>query len=319
MKARFRPRVGRWLSGWAFLLLGGSGVNDSLAGMMTVDFTAQPGQRFVADVRGEAVPAGVHVAVGALAGPLPQQISCAAVGVLWQPFAETLTRSLASQAGRFSAAAARDRPEFSQQKIYLLIRQTAGGEVPRADASNVLAWGLYSSHEAAWLFPDAEALAPGNATLITSSEVDEAWGGQVSARALELGLVPPTAAAAYATWAGECFAEVGSVGAGPLADPDQDGLANAWECLYGTSPWKANASPLAVIPGAQGIGLSFPRNAMLPAGYEQVEMSSTLTSWVVPEGDSFSMFGEAGAVRYYFPRAARGPRLFLRLVLPWLR
>lgn len=286
--------------------------------MIAVDYTAQPGQRVVADGQGQAVPPGVRVSVGRLTGPLPREVSCAAVGALWQSFAETLTRSLANQAGRFTAAAARDEPEFSQQKIYLFIRQTAGGAVPRADAANVLAWGLFSSGAAGWVFPDAEALAPGNATLITSSEVSEAWGGRLSASALELGAVP-SAAAAYAAWAGELFGAAGAARAGALADPDGDGLANAWECLYGTHPLLSNGNVLMLEVEAGGVRLTFPRRAALPPGYEQVEVSADLVHWGAAPTGSLECFEVAGAARYFFPGEVLGKRSFFRLALPWLR
>ncbi len=303
----------------AWLVLGCHGVSCAEAGMMTVDFMAQPGQRLVVDGAGKAVSAGVHVWVGGLEGPLPTVVSCEAVSLLWQPFAGTVTRSLGNQPGRFSAAASREAPELSFQKMYLFIRETVGGAAPQADGANVVAWGLYSSGAAGWVFPDAEALAPGNATMINSSEVSEAWGGRVSANSLQLVAVGPSAAGAYAVWARGVFGEVGTERSAPLADPDRDGLANAWECFYGTSPLVAEGSPLTFFVEGRGMGLRFPQNAALPGGFVQVEVSDRLTGWAVPGAEEFSVVAEGGGMRYFFPEAGVRERFFVRLALPWLR
>jgi hypothetical protein len=287
---------------------------------MTVDFTAQPGQRSVANASGSAVPAGTFVWVGAVAddAQIVTSLSYATLRSLWLPFASTLTRTLGGEAGRFSASISGDEPDLSLRKIYLLVQQTTDGLAPTVDGSNVSQWGLYSSSLNAWRFPDNDNLPPGNATLITSSQVNQVWMGSITTNTLQLAL-QPTPAAAYAAWVSVAFAAYPNADASAQGDPDHDGLSNALECLFDTLPMTSNASVYRLVKESVGVTFRFPRNTSLPAGYERLEISTTLTGWAAPAAAQFTRSAVGNEVLFSFPLADNGSRLFFRLVLPWVQ
>ncbi len=71
----------------------------------------------------------------------------------------------------------------------------------------------------------------------------------------------------------------------PLAEevPDHDGIPNALEYLFGTSPTQTGPNPLAMrvetIGGTRYFKLVFPRRAGLPEGY-RFECSPDLKTWI---------------------------------------
>ncbi len=286
---------------------------------MTVDFTAQPGQRYVANASSVAVPAGAFVWVGAIMddAQVSAGISYVTLRSLWLPFASTLTRTLGGEAGRFSASISRDEPDLSLRKIYLFVQQTTDNLAPAIDGSNVSQWGLFSSTQAPWRFPDNNNLPPGNATLITSSQVNQVWMGSITTSTLQLAL-QPTPASAYAAWAAVAFAGNPNTDASAQADPDGDGISNALECLFGTLPLTSNAPVYRLEQAGSGVTFRYPRNAALPAGYERLEISSTLSGWTSPTATQFTKSIIANEWLYNFPQANNGSRLFFRIVLPWM-
>jgi hypothetical protein len=286
---------------------------------MTVDFIAQPGQRFVANASGTAVPAGTFVWVGAVADDalIVNGISYATLRSIWLPFGSTLTRTLGGESGRFSASISSDESALSLRKIYLLVQQTTDNLSPAVDGSNVGQWGLYSSTVGAWRFPDNDNLPPGNAALITSNQVNQTWMGTVTATTLQLA-VQPTPASAYAAWAAVAFAGHPNADASAQADPDGDGLSNALECLFATLPLTSNASAYRLEKAVAEFTFRHPRNAALPGGYERLEISSTLSGWAAPSYSQYTKSVGANERLYHFPQASNGPRLFFRIVLPWL-
>ncbi len=302
----------------AFLLVS---LTPFAASAMTVDATAQPGQRRVTDASGVPVPAGVAVWVGRLTDGFAPQADLAAVRAHWQTFGETTTRSLAGEAGRFSASISRDAPEFSLQPVYFLIQQTLGGAAPAAGGANVTAWALFTGSAAAWLFPDNDALPPGNAVTLTSSSVTLAWGGSLTAGDLRLSTALATPAQAYDAWAAATF-PAGTPAADrlPAADPDHDGLANAFECLHSTRPLVPDAPPASgrLLTAPERWRFSYPRNPALPASYDLVQVSSDLAFWAAPTPATVTRSEANGVVDVQITLPPTTRRYFSRLTLPWL-
>ncbi len=288
---------------------------------VTVDATAQPGQRIVATAAGVAVPAGVHVWIGMLADGFAPSSDLTAVRAQWTTFGTTLTRSLAGQPGRFSASLIAEAPEFSGKKMYLLIQQTTAGAAPDPVGANVEAWGLFSGDPAAWIFPDDAALPPANATVVTSSGATQAWAGTLTAGELRLSPPAVTPAAAYAAWAASIF-PVGfdPASTSPSADPDEDGLINALECLFDSSPVQPGPLPLRteVSPAQAGLRIAYPRRNSLPQNFEMVLTSPDLATWAPGDAARLTPQTSAGIRTVDIARRAEESRLFARLALPWL-
>lgn len=167
---------------WAMTLVATMflGLVDPCQAIMVVGYTAQPGQRNVVDASGAPLAEDQHVWLGTF----PVGYNPAAPGngprswrQSWVSFHETRTRSIFNEAGRFSASASRDLPEVTGRRMYLFLFQTANAEPPASDLSNVTGLGLFSAGGAAnWIFPNGDAMPPGNRQQITSSEVSEAFG-----------------------------------------------------------------------------------------------------------------------------------------------
>ncbi|MFL6515837.1 MAG: hypothetical protein ACJ8M1_12530 [Chthoniobacterales bacterium] len=75
----------------------------------------------------------------------------------------------------------------------------------------------------------------------------------------------------------------GTFNVSPGADPDRDGIANAWEYLFGTSPTQSNGSPVQttrkIDNGQANIHLVFPRRAGLAPQTYGYETSTNLQQW----------------------------------------
>lgn len=87
----------------------------------------------------------------------------------------------------------------------------------------------------------------------------------------------------FAQWQGANFAGGSSnPAAGPLADPDGDGIINLLEYAFATSPNGRNASPLTLdtetVAGNQYLRLTVPKNAAATDLLYQVEAASNLTN-----------------------------------------
>lgn len=284
---------------------------------MTLDITGQPGQRFVTDIDGAAVPAGTFVWVGSLSqeNQLRPGLSYAEVRANWELYGSTLTRTLGGQSGRFSASISRNVPEFSLRKIYLLLTQTVNNHTPAANGSNVVAWALLSSTNSAWIFPDNDGLPPGNATVITSSQTNQTWAGSITLDTLQLA---PTPSTSFARWASTAFLDNSTADTTPSGDPDHDGITNVFECLFNTNPLHGNRIPDLAKIGNDAILFSYPRNQQLPPDYERLEISADLTQWSAPFASQFLKSETTELCQYEFPISSNISRRFYRLRLPWL-
>lgn len=95
----------------------------------------------------------------------------------WHEFDRTFVRTLAGRDGSFAGQGINTTPFFAGKKIYLLALRTRNGELPLADASNVLDYGFFSSSHSAWVFPPSGARPPLDLTQINTSQINESlWG-----------------------------------------------------------------------------------------------------------------------------------------------
>ncbi len=91
------------------------------------------------------------------------------------------------------------------------------------------------------------------------------------------------------------------------ADADGDGISNAMEYLFGTSPTSPSGNPLHIVLSTGGLGmqvqaqgltsqsirLGFPRRAGLPAGFYRFDSTSDLQTWSPVQGVSETVVSTA--------------------------
>ena len=82
-------------------------------------------------------------------------------------------------------------PIFNNKRMYLWIFSTDGAAAPAADFSNVNAYGLFTSADLNWIFPDINAPFPGNTKDIYSSDVDQGVHGSFDSSHLYLSTFTP--------------------------------------------------------------------------------------------------------------------------------
>ncbi len=154
-----------------------------IAGMITVDYTAGPGLRDVTDASLTALPNGNVVSIGYFDSGFDVSTNAnnlVALGGAFNAFDSTNIQTIFGQAGRFADSASVDDAVFMDgfnEKIYMWAFKTAGAAVPAGDFSNVSEYGLFSGTAANWFFPDTVVDPIFTSTMITSSEVDQAFFG----------------------------------------------------------------------------------------------------------------------------------------------
>jgi len=176
--------------------------------------------------------------------------------------------------------------------------------------SEVSEWGIFSGSGANWTFPSSASPPPLNATLVTTSQVDEA-SGEASVDGEMLRLAAPGLALTYERWRTEVF-PVGfpEEDGGPGADPDRDGLENAVEFGFGTDPLAGNPSGVEIArAGGGGFGLSYWRQVGVVASVV-AQFSEDLVNWVDAgaPGDAVESSGGRERIVIAIPRATGGKR-----------
>lgn len=274
---------GVWLGIW-LLCVGFSSAS------VTVDYTAQLGQRNVVDHAESAILSGMgEVRLGVLSTGFDPEVHAGylqLLGQAWVELGKTEIRPIFGQEGRFSDAAIFDRPELAGQKLYLWVLKTTDGGPVSNDFSNVADYGVYSSTDSDWNIPPQDALPPENSTLINTTQVDQSFGpGGYNETSLQLRQAPEIGLN-YETWALNTFpAETPLVDREPGSDPDHDGLINLWEHFTGNNPLVANtnASQITMTVESDAIVVEFDRAKNI-AARGVVEVSIDLQEWLEVNG-----------------------------------
>jgi hypothetical protein len=140
----------------------------------TVNYNDPPGN--VLDSSGAVVPNGNIVSIGYFNNGFDvtgNANNYTSLQSAWHLFGETTIRTVI-QPGQFAGASSQSDSSFFGHPIYLWITETNL-------SGTVTDYGLFSSSNAAWTFPDPTAVPPGNTTTIASSEVNNfAFGNSVA-------------------------------------------------------------------------------------------------------------------------------------------
>lgn len=195
----------------------------------------------------------------------------------WIPFGE-VTKDQAEVFG--SGSLLGDVADFAGHKIFWWLLDSVG-EGPSPDLSNVSAWGLFSSNEASWVFPDVGSeLTP----ILSWEAANESFGGgQIDSERFELVAVDGFELE-YSVWAESAFpSSVPDSDREIEADPDGDEVPNGVEWAQGTSPVIGFREPPFVLrPDEDGtVSLSYDKLRSLPSGVVSIEFSPNLIHWSV--------------------------------------
>jgi hypothetical protein len=159
----------------------------------TVNFTAGPGERNVAQLDTTPVPDGTEVWLGFFTTGFDVSLNAMDVSALateWHLYGQTTTRNIFGEDGRFGATVSSLDPVFDGRKPWLWILETTDHASPQPDFSNVSHYGLFSSQDANWAFPAHDATPPADMTSVNSSDVTEAVHGSFDPNHLMLIAVP---------------------------------------------------------------------------------------------------------------------------------
>ena len=288
----------------------GGSVVTSASAAVTVDFIAQPGQRFVADANGEPVRIGT-VQVGTFAAdfdPTAAGVSPTQLQAAWIEFGRSEIRAIAGQQGRFSDSVSADGSAVGGRQIYVWI---SAGVVPSADQ----AFAIFSSDDSGWRFPTEGAPPPFNSTLISSDEVKQVIGsGTITAMGLQLdGFI---GGSPYDSWVDAEFPP-GSDEAvtAQTVDADFDGWSNAFEFLMGTGPLDLRGFPVveAAVSG-DTTELVFPIGPAAATSDFRYQVSNNLIDWTTVEPSNVELIEASRLVRVTFFRPDSERLRFYRMV-----
>lgn len=302
--------------GCSFLFLQGR-----LEASVTVNYTAQSGQRNVLDSGGNLIPEGQEVRIGFFdpgfdidgnAGDL------AALDDAWNPFDSTTIRAVQNLPSRFSATSpGLCDSQFNSKPIHLWILMTEDGSPPLPDYSNVSEYGVFASSAGSWFFPLHNSPPGLNTTQINSNQVDHVEGGQGLIEAMSLRLLPnpnpPTLS--YDLWAQSSFpAETPGSDRLREADPDCDGINNLLEFYSGTDPLEADSAEDGIRIEEGNAVFTFRRSKRVDASMGVVQTSPDLINWQISplEPEVITDFETHEVLQVTFPPAPSG-KAFIRL------
>jgi hypothetical protein len=151
--------------------------------LLQVDYTAGLGERPLVDGYGAPLDDGNQVRIGTFTAAFDVKANAKDLDALqrnWQEFGSSEVRTLLGFLhGGFADSATSSDALFSGAKIYLWAFDTTDDQAPAVDFGNVRGYGLFSSRDASWKFPQFGALPPGNLGIINTTQVDEAFAGAI--------------------------------------------------------------------------------------------------------------------------------------------
>ena len=258
---------------------------------VTIDFTAQTGQRNVIDHFGNLVENdGGEVRVGVI----DRDFDLARYGddlhrlaQAWTPLGSTPIREVLGQPSRFSARTVVKQTAPTGKKLYLWVLTTTNGGSADQDFGNVRSHGLFSSTAEHWVVPSPAELAPRNSTILSSSQIDQSWLGEtITESSLHLGQ-PASEEIHYDEWQASVFSPtMPDAGTAPLADPDGDGLVNLLEQFTGRNPLVDEPAPFSTSIGTDAVEFQFERSKDVPAGAAKLFISNNLDDWAESDAGS---------------------------------
>ncbi|MFT5408519.1 MAG: hypothetical protein ACI9NC_001228 [Verrucomicrobiales bacterium] len=254
------------------------------AAAVTIDYTAQTGQRHVIDHRGALVaPNWGEVRVGVLGSdfdPARHGGDLHRLQEAWTQLGTSPIREVLGQPSRFSAHAVVEGAGLSGRKIYLWVVTTTNGSSVSSSFDNVRSHGLFSSSEAHWRVPFEAGLPPLNSTIVNSSQIDQSFAGELTGQFLRLGQ-PTSVEIDYDGWQDTRFpASTPAQQRQPLADPDGDGIVNLVERFVGGDPAQEDESPFTTSFKSTYVEFRFNRAKDVPAGAASLLISNDLEDWV---------------------------------------
>ncbi|MGI9240315.1 MAG: hypothetical protein ACR2RV_05910 [Verrucomicrobiales bacterium] len=265
--------------------------NHAAQASVTIDFTAQTGQRNVIDHFGNLVENdGGEVRVGVI----DSGFDIARYGDdlhrlarAWTPLGSAPIREVFGQPSRFSARTVVKQTKLSGKKLYLWVLTTTNGGSADQDFGNVRSHGLFSSTAGHWVVPSPTELAPRNSTILSSSQIDQHWLGEtITESSLHLGQ-PASEEIDYDPWKASVFSPTTPADmVAPLSDPDGDGLVNLLEQFTGRNPLADEPSPFSTSIEADAVEFLFERSKDVPAAAAKLYISNDLDVWAESDADA---------------------------------
>ena len=251
---------------------------------VTIDYTAQIGQRYVLDHNGALItPNWGEVRIGLIAdgfdlarhGGDLQRLREA-----WTPLGSSPIREVLGQASRFSARTVVEQAQLAGKKLYIWVLTTTNGSSVSSDFYNVRSHGLFSSSASHWTVPSESGLPPLNNTIVNSSQIDESFSGEITAEYLRLSQ-PTSSEIHYDGWKISSFpAGTSAQDREPLSDPDNDGIVNLVERFVGGDPSQEGEPPFSTSLESTYVEFRFDRAKDVPAAAARLLISKDLDNWM---------------------------------------
>jgi len=151
---------------------------SALGQTSTVNYSgAGAGQRNVVDSSGTPLADGNLATIGYFTPGFDVNANAndyTALQGAWHLYGETTIQTILGRHGSFAGVSSQSDTSFTGKPIYLWITDTNL-------AGSVTEYGVFTSTLGNWVFPDPNALSPGNSQSVDTSQVDGfAFGGQVA-------------------------------------------------------------------------------------------------------------------------------------------
>jgi hypothetical protein len=250
---------------------------------------------------GAAIDPGFEVSVGTFADgfdPAAAPSDLPALLAAWTEYAKTATATIDGVPGSFYLKHINNTPAFAGKKIYIFLTRTSNHASPAADAANVTDYGVFSSSQAAWVFPavDEDLQPPLDLTQLNTAQIDSALWGAVDPSALALAFKADTntSPSAWDSWVAALLGSnpdpaLASALADPTATLPGASVNNLLSFALDSNPLVSGPPPYQVItiPAENGTpattGITYTRKKASVSGFTTLaEASSDLSTWDLP-------------------------------------